>query len=77
MAKLFVEEGRNPSLGNAKAALALTRNLILALVRSGQVRAEMIDEVLLNAANEMAITDKEAKEVIEGLRTTVNRAKPS
>jgi hypothetical protein len=77
MAKLFAEEGRNPGFGNAKAALAVTRNLILALVRSGQVRAEIIHEVLLNAANEMAITDKEAKEVIEGLRTLVNRAKPS
>jgi hypothetical protein len=77
MAKLFVEEGHNPGLGNGKAALAVTRNLILALVRSGQVRTEVIDEVLLKAADEMGITDKEANEVIEGLRTLVNRAKPS
>ena len=65
--KLFAEKGALGS-GDAKAALAIVRNVVAALVHSGAVKPQVIDAALADAESEIGFynnpTDNEARRLI-------------
>ncbi len=65
--KLFAEKGALGS-GDAKAALAIVRNVVAALVHSGAVKRHVVDAALADAESEIGFynnpADNEARRLI-------------
>ncbi len=74
--KLFADQ-EDPAHGNSRAALAIVRNLILALAGSGALRPDVLDAALRDAEAEVTAipgnngTNREPSELILAIRQMV------